>query len=172
MFNDAAATLSGTPTSAVGSPFTFTVYATDSTSLSSPPYSYTVTISAAAPALQFLFGDPVLDLGLNKLSAADKIHLCSSMPTTYASVVSSSLGNKALGAGNVFGAIQSGTGRERVSVVFSGGAITGTGTAGYWAAVDSVNSLLLAAGSVAIARSVTTSGQFSMPAITVGLKHF
>jgi len=170
-FNAAAAQLSGTPNTTTGSPFTFSIRVQDSASTPlSQTSSYTVTIAAAAAPV-FLFGDPVLDLGLNKLSAADKVHLCSAMPSDYASVTSTSLGNKSLGAGNVFGAIQSGTGRERVSVAFSGGSITASGTAGYWAAVDSVNSLLLAAGTVAVNRGVTVGGQFSMPAITVGLKH-
>ena len=48
-FNDAAATLSGTPTSAVGSPFTFTVNATDSAGTPvTGSQSYTVTITAPA----------------------------------------------------------------------------------------------------------------------------
>ena len=48
-FNDAAATLSGTPTSAVGSPFTFTVNATDSAGAPvTGSQSYTVTITAPA----------------------------------------------------------------------------------------------------------------------------
>jgi hypothetical protein len=122
----------------------------------------------AAPG--FIVGDQVLDFGLNKLSQADKVHLCSAMPLDYASVISTSLGNKNLGVGNVFGAIQSGVGRERVTVAFSGGSVTGTGAAGYWAAVDSINSLLMAAGNVATSRAVSSGQQFSMPAITVGLK--
>jgi hypothetical protein len=48
-FNDAAATLSGTPTSAIGSPFTFTVNATDSAGTPvTGSQSYTVTITAPA----------------------------------------------------------------------------------------------------------------------------
>lgn len=165
--NASSGQITGTPT--VAGTYSFTINATDTAS-NTGVRGYSVVISAGTVAAQFLFGDIVLDQGLTALSLANIMHLCSAMPTNYASVIAATLGNKNLGPGNVFGPINAGVGRERSSVAFSGGAITANGTASYWAAVDSVNSRLLAAGSVATARGVTSGGQFSMPAITVGLK--
>jgi hypothetical protein len=47
-FNDATAVLSGAPNTTTGSPFTFTITATDSNLVSSGPKSYTITVSAGA----------------------------------------------------------------------------------------------------------------------------
>jgi len=120
-----------------------------------------------------LLGDRVLDAGLIKLdSEANRIYLCTDLPTSYTDATSTfALGFKDLGTGNVFGAPAADPtpGRAVVSVPFSGGSISTSGTATHWAAVDSAGSQLLAAGTLAGAVAVLAGQTFALPAITVGL---
>ena len=115
--------------------------------------------------------DRVLDLGLNVLDTeATHMYLCSAEPTTYASATATSaLGNKNWGAGSVFGspASASPNGRKVTSAVVSDGTVTGTGTAGFWAATDNTGGRLLAAGALSATQGVTSGNSWTLTAFDV-----
>lgn len=105
--------------------------------------------------------DRVLDFGLTTLDTeANVFHICSAEPTTYGTL--NSLGNKAIAAGDITLAARTPSGRKAVLGALSGGSVTGTGTATSWALVDTVNSRLLAAGSLASSQAVTSGNQFTV----------
>lgn len=116
----------------------------------------------------------VLDYGLSALkSEATHIYICNAEPTTYTAATSTNaLGNKNFGAGNVFpAAIANGTpnGRKLTTAAVTDGTVTGTGTATNWAICDSVNSRLLAVGSLAAAQAVTSGNVFTLAAFDIRL---
>lgn len=115
--------------------------------------------------------DRVLDNGLTVLDTeATHIYICSAEPTTYASATTSSaLGNKNFTAGSVFGAPAAGApnGRKVTSAQVTDGTVTGTGTAGFWAATDNTNSRLLAAGSLSATQAVTSGNSFTLTAFDI-----
>jgi len=116
--------------------------------------------------------DYVLDNGLSAMhTLADKIHILASDPTVYSDVTTNTLGNKNFGAGSAVGAPGAGSpnGRVVATTSFTDGSITATGTAAKWAIVDSVNSRLLANGSLASSVSVTNGGTFGLPSFNVRL---
>lgn len=114
--------------------------------------------------------DRVLDNGLSVLDTeADELHICSQEPTTYAEAVTTySLGNK---AAPTVGAPADGSPNGRAVTVsaISDGTVTANGTATHWALVDSVNSRLLAAESLASGVAVTTGAgeTFSLGSFTI-----
>lgn len=118
--------------------------------------------------------DRVLDSGLSVLDTEpDKIYICSALPGTYAEATSTyALGNKDFGsAGGAFGspAARSPSGRKVSSTAISDGSVTGTGTAAYWAVVDSANSRLLAAGALSGSQGVTSGNTFSLGSFDIGI---
>lgn len=120
---------------------------------------------------QFL-GDYVCDNGLSAIDTlADKIYICSALPTTYTGATSTvALGNNNFGsAGAAFGAPAAGSpdGRKVSSVAITAGSITATGTATHWAVVDSANSRLLAANVLASSQSVTSGNPFTLPSFDI-----
>lgn len=118
-------------------------------------------------------GDYGLDNGLIGIrTLADKIYLCSQDPLTYTDAVSTyALANNVFGAGNAFGAPAVGApnGRQITSVAITAGTVTGTGTATKYAVVDSVNSRLLANGSLASGQAVTAGNQFTLAPFNIRL---
>lgn len=114
--------------------------------------------------------DRVLDNGLTVLDTeANELWICSgSIPTTYSAANTAKLGVKTLGAGGI-GAPAAGTpdGRSVTIAAFSDGAVATGGTAAIYAIVDTVNSRLLAANSLAASQAVTAGNTFSLPAFTV-----
>lgn len=117
--------------------------------------------------------DRVLDNGLQVLDTeADKILICSAEPATFtAANVTNALGNKTFAAGGAFGtpAARSPSGRKVTSTAISDGSVTGTGTASHWAAVDTVNSRLLAASSLSASQPVTSGNVFTLGAFDIGI---
>lgn len=116
----------------------------------------------------------VLDNGLAGLkSTATHIYICSAEPATYTAATSTNaLGNKNFTAGLVFpAAIAAGTpnGRTVTTAAVTDGSVTATGTASNWAIVDSVNSRLLAVGSLAATQGVTSGNTFTLPAFDIRL---
>jgi hypothetical protein len=115
-------------------------------------------------------GDRVFDNGLTVLDTeATRIDICSTEPTTYAQATSTyTLGNS---TSLSIGAPQdrSGGGREVVVAAISDGSVTGTGTAAYYAIVDTVNSRLLATGSLSASQSVTSGNTFTLSSVTIGI---
>lgn len=121
--------------------------------------------------MSLILGDRVLDNGLAALDTeCDKIFVCSSAPTTYTEATSTfALGNKNFGVGSAFGAPAAGSpdGRKVTSVAITDGTITANGTVGFWAAVDSVNSRLLANDAPTGGIAVTSGWVFTLGAIPV-----
>jgi hypothetical protein len=113
----------------------------------------------------------VMDNGLTiPDTQADKLYICSALPTTYTEATSTyALGNK---TGVSVGAPENATsGRKVVIAAITGGTITASGTATHWGLVDSTNSRLLASGRLTASRSVTSGGSdtFSLGAIDVNI---
>lgn len=114
--------------------------------------------------------DRVFDNGLSVLDTeANAIHITSQEATSYTDATSTStLGNS---TSLSIGAPQdrTGGGREVVVAAISDGSVTGTGTATHYAIVDSVNSRLLATGSLAASQSVTSGNTFTLSSVTIGI---
>jgi hypothetical protein len=112
--------------------------------------------------------DNVLDNGLAYIDTnADKLHIGSgAIPTTYAGVTGATLGNKASPAVSA-PANGSSTGRSVTVSAITDGAVTGTGTAAWWALVDEGSTLLLAAQSLSASQGVTDGNTFTLGAIEI-----
>lgn len=115
-------------------------------------------------------GDRVFDNGLTVLDTeANAIHITSQEATTYTEATSTyTLGNStslSIGAP----ADRTGGGREVTAAAISDGSVTGTGTATHYAVVDTVNSRLLATGSLSVSQAVTTGNTFSLGSFTIGI---
>ena len=116
--------------------------------------------------------DYVLDNGLSAIDTlADKIHILAADPSNYSDVTTNTLGNKSFSAGGAFGSPGAGSpnGRVVASTAFTDGSITTSGTAAKWAVVDSVNSRLLANGSLASSVAVSSGGTFGLPSFNIRL---
>lgn len=116
--------------------------------------------------------DYVLDLALAALDTeANELHICSSEPADYtAATTTASLGDVALGAGDIGApADRTGGGREVTVGALSGGNVTADGTATHFAIVDTINSRLLATGSLSASQAVTNGNTFSLASFTIGI---
>lgn len=114
--------------------------------------------------------DRVFDNGLTVLDTeANAVFITSQEATTYANATST----YALGSSTSLsiGAPQNrtGGGREVVVAAISDGSVSGTGTATHYAIVDTVNSRLLATGSLAASQSVTSGNTFTLSSVTIGI---
>lgn len=114
--------------------------------------------------------DRVFDNGLTVLDTeANKITITSQEAATYAE------GNATYALGNStslsVGAPQdrTGGGREVVIASISDGSVTANGTATHYAIVDTVNSRLLAAGSLTASQVVTSGNSFTLSSFTIGI---
>jgi len=115
--------------------------------------------------------DRVLDNGLTVLDTeANAIHVCSTQPASYAEVATYTLGNKALVAGGI-GAPEARTpsGRKVVVAAITDGTVTTGGTAGFYAIIDSGNSRLLAANSLASSKAIVTGSPWTLEAFDIGI---
>lgn len=114
--------------------------------------------------------DRVFDNGLTVLDTeANRIDITSQEATSYAEATSTyTLGNS---TSLSIGAPQdrSGGGREVVVAAISDGSVTGTGTATHYAIVDTVNSRLLATGSLTASQSVTSGNTFTLSSVAIGI---
>lgn len=119
--------------------------------------------------------DRVLDNGLTVLDTeANRLDICHTEPTTYAEATSTyTVGNKtSLSVGSP--ASRSPSGRKVTVAAITDGSVTATSTgtsddAQYWAIVDTVNSRLLAAGSLDSAQLVTSGNTFTLEAFDIGI---
>jgi hypothetical protein len=114
--------------------------------------------------------DRVLDNGLTVLDTeANRLDICSAEPTSYTEATSTyTVGNKtsiSIGAPEA----RSPSGRKVVVEAITGGSVTGTGTAAYWAITDTSNSRLLVAGSLASSQGVTSGNTFSLATFDIGI---
>jgi hypothetical protein len=115
-------------------------------------------------------GDRVFDAGLNTLDTeANKITITSQEATTYTEANATySLGSStslSIGAPSD----RSGGGREVTVSAISDGSVSGTGTATHYAIVDTVNSRLLATGSLNASQSVTSGNTFTLATFKIGI---
>lgn len=115
-----------------------------------------------------LVADRCLDAALQVLtSEVNRLDICSSEPTTYTQATSTyTLGNKTsptVGSP----ADASPNGRKVTISAITNGTVTGTGTAGYWALVDTSNSRLLAAGPLSATQAVTSGNTFTLTAFDI-----
>lgn len=117
-----------------------------------------------------LIADYVFDAALSKLDTeANRLDICSTEPTTYTQAITTySLGNKtSLSVGAP--ADRSPNGRKVTVAAITDGSVTATGTAAYWAIVDTANSRLLATGALSASQSVTNGNTFSIGAFDIGI---
>jgi hypothetical protein len=114
--------------------------------------------------------DRVFDNGLTVLDTeANKILITSAEPATYTEANATyALGNS---TSLSIGAPQdrSGGGREVVVAAITDGSVTATGTATHYAIVDTVNSRLLAAGSLTASQAVTSGNTFTLTSVAIGI---
>jgi hypothetical protein len=113
----------------------------------------------------------VLDLGLTVLDTeASDLHICSSEPSTFGGVGSTTLGNVSIGAGGIGApAARVPSGRRVTVAALSGGSVTATGTATHYAIVDTANSRLLAAGALSASQAVSSGNSFSLGSFDIGI---
>ena len=114
--------------------------------------------------------DRVLDNGLSVLNTEpNKILITSQEATTYTEANNTyALGNStSLSIGNPQD--RTGGGREVEVTAISDGSVTGTGTATHYAIVDTVNTRLLATGSLNASQAVTSGNTFTLGLFTVGI---
>jgi len=113
--------------------------------------------------------DRVFDNGLTVLDTeANAIHITSAEATDFANVSTVTLGNStslSIGAP----ADRAGGGREVTVAAITDGSVTGTGTATHYAIVDTINSRLLATGSLSASQAVTSGNTFTLSSVAIGI---
>lgn len=114
--------------------------------------------------------DRVFDNGLTVLDAeANKILITSQEAANYTEANSTyALGNST-SLSIAAPSDRTGGGREVVVAAISDGSVTGSGVATHYAIVDTVNSRLLATGSLTTSQTVTTGNTFSLGSFTIGI---
>ena len=119
--------------------------------------------------------DYVFDAALAKFDTeANRIDVCSSEPTTYTAATTTpassgvSLGN-ATSISISAPADRTGGGRKVTVSAITNGSVTYSATATHYAIVDTVNSRLLATGSLSASQSVTSGNTFTLTAFDVGI---
>ena len=114
--------------------------------------------------------DRVFDNGLTVLDTeADKILVTSQEAATFTEANATyALGNS---TSLSIGAPQdrTGGGREVVVAAITDGDVTGTGTATHYAIVDTINSRLLATGSLVASQAVTNGNTFTLSSVSIGI---
>jgi len=114
--------------------------------------------------------DLAFDSGLAWVTAnGSRIDICSSEPSTYSEATTTyTLGNK---TGLTVGAAEDGDtdGRKVVVPAFSGGTVTATGTAAYWALTDGAG-ILLATRALAATQPVTAGNTFNLGALDITIR--
>ena len=115
-------------------------------------------------------GDRVFDAGLSALDTeANRLCICSQEPTSYAGANSTyRLGYKDTPTISA-PADRTGGGREVTVSAISDGVVDATGSASHWAIIDTVNSRLLATGSLSSSQGVTSGNSFSLASFTIGI---
>ena len=101
-----------------------------------------------------------------------RLDICSSEPTTYAEATSTlTLGNKtSITYTGSAPADRSPNGRKLTVDAITGGSVTGTGTAGFWAiSKTTAVTRLMATGALSAPQAVTSGNTFSLAAFDIGL---
>jgi hypothetical protein len=117
-----------------------------------------------------MLNDRVLDNGLSVLTnEVTHLTICNAEPTNFNEAWTTyKLGSKTTPVISA-PAARSGGGREVTVSAISDGSISVTGTAGFFALVDNVNSRLLAAKSLAASQAVTALNTFTLTQFKVGI---
>lgn len=104
--------------------------------------------------------DYILDNGITALADGDEIHILSAIPTSYAEAVSLSLGNK---TSPVISAPADGDpdGRSVEISAFADGTVNVTGTAVWWALLDTGGTRYLAGNAISPTEDVVATTTFS-----------
>ena len=112
----------------------------------------------------------VFDNGLTVLDTeANKLLITSQEASTFAEANSTyALGNTTT-LSIAAPSNRAGGGREVVAAAISDGSVTGNGTATHYAIVDTVNSRLLATGSLTASQVVSSGNTFSLGSFTIGI---
>ena len=112
----------------------------------------------------------VFDNGLTVLDTeANKLLITSQEASTFAEANSTyALGNTT-SLSIAAPSNRTGGGREVVAAAISDGSVTGNGTATHYAVVDTVNSRLLATGSLTTSQVVASGNTFSLGSFTIGI---
>ena len=112
----------------------------------------------------------VFDNGLTVLDTeANKLLITSQEASTFAEANSTyALGNTTT-LSIAAPSNRTGGGREVVAAAISDGSVTGNGTATHYAVVDTVNSRLLATGSLTTSQVVASGNTFSLGSFTIGI---
>lgn len=115
-------------------------------------------------------GDRVLDNGLVVLNTeGNRLDICSTEPTTFTqATVTNTLGNKTTYSGAT-PTDRGGGGRESIYAAITDGSVTGTGTAGFFAVTDTVNSRLLGVQALSSTQGVTSGNTFTLTSFTIGI---
>lgn len=109
--------------------------------------------------------DSAYDALLAIVDNATRLDICSTEPATYGAVAGVSLGNKTSIA-YTGPADATPNGRKITVNAITGGSVTGTGTAAYYALTDGA-STLYATGALASSQSVTSGNTFSLGAFDI-----
>ena len=114
--------------------------------------------------------DRVFDNGLTVLDTeVSHLYINSTQAATYTEAITTyALGVKATPTVSA-PADRTGGGREVTVSAITDGSVTGTGTAGFYALVDSSNSRLLAAGPLDTTQSVTSGNTFTLTSFKIGI---
>ena len=114
--------------------------------------------------------DRVFDNGLTVLDTeVNVLHICGTLPTTYAEATSTyTLGNKTSPTVSA-PSDRTGGGRKVTVSAITDGSVTATGTAVYYALCDTVNSRMLAQGSLSASQAVTNGNTFTLGAFDIGI---
>lgn len=99
------------------------------------------------------FSDDLLDAQLAELAQGDRVHLCSAEPASFAAIADLSLG--ATDMSWTAPADRTGGGRQATGTPAAGAAYAASGTAAFYAVVDTVNSRLLIANALSASQAVT-----------------
>ena len=114
--------------------------------------------------------DRVFDNGLTVLDTeASHLYINSTQAATYTEAITTyALGVKATPTVSA-PADRTGGGREVTVSAITDGTVSGTGTAGFYALVDSSNTRLLAAGPLSATQAVTSGNTFTLTSFKIGI---
>ena len=117
-----------------------------------------------------LLDNRVFDNGLTVLDTeANAIYITSQQAVSYVDATSTSALGDSTSLSIAAPSDRSGGGREVVVAAITDGSVTDNGTATHYAIVDTVNSRLLAAGSLTASQSVTTGNTFTLSSVSIGI---
>jgi len=112
----------------------------------------------------------VFDNGLSVLDTeANRLDITSQEATSYADATSTSTLGNSDSLSIAAPSDRSGGGREVVVASIADAPVTGNGTATHYAIVDTVNSRLLATGSLTASQVVASGNTFSLGSFTIGI---